>query len=375
MLSKLKRLLHWGNSSKPDIDLSPQLYEQFKAFRFPLVLIQVFILIGTLGYFLLEDYSIVQAFFQSSYTFTNTGFGALNEKEFGALAVLFTAFLMLSGAAIIAFSVAFIVSIVNTGVLTGLLKEKKMISNIARLRNHYVICYHNEYTIELTKQFREAQIPFVVVDSSPDLEKQALTYKYPYYIIGDPHTNTAMLKARLSAARGVVTFSKNLSDNIALIVSARLFAQELNRKPLYIISSADSEEQVQKLQKLGSDTVISAPKLMAQRISAMALRPDMQNLLERFAYKNNSGLDLEEVLVPKYSWLVLKKLKEGHFCDFAKVFIVGITQKDGKYFAMPDEDMVISSECKLLMIGTSRGISDVRRIIMKSKKPQEIDYI
>lgn len=375
MLSKLKRLLHWGNSSKPDIDLSPQLYEQFKAFRFPLVLIQVFILIGTLGYFLLEDYSIVQAFFQSSYTFTNTGFGALNEKEFGALAVLFTAFLMLSGAAIIAFSVAFIVSIVNTGVLTGLLKEKKMISNIARLRNHYVICYHNEYTIELTKQFREAQIPFVVVDSSPDLEKQALTYKYPYYIIGDPHTNTAMLKARLSAARGVVTFSKNLSDNIALIVSAKLFAQELKRKPLYIISSADSEEQVQKLQKLGSDTVISAPKLMAQRISAMALRPDMQNLLERFAYKNNSGLDLEEVLVPKYSWLVLKKLKDGHFRDFAKVFIVGITQKDGKYFAMPDDDAVISSECKLLMIGTSRGISDVRRLIMKSKKPQEIDYI
>ena len=81
------------------------------------------------------------------------------------------------------------------------------------------------------------------------------------------------------------------------------------------------------------------------------------------------------MLVPKYSWLVLKKLKDGHFRDFAKVFIVGITQKDGKYFAMPDEDMVISSECKLLMIGTSRGISDVRRLIMKSKKPKEIDYI
>ena len=372
---KLKSALHWGNSSKPDIDLSPQLYEQFKTFRLPLVLIQVFILVGTLGYFLLEDYDIVQAFFQSSYTFTNTGFGALNEKTFNAITVLFTAFLMLSGAAIITFSMAFIVSVVNTGVLTGLLKEKKMIHNIARLRNHYVICYHNEYTIELSKQLREAQIPFVVVDSSPDFEKQAIEHKYPYYILGDPHTNVAMLKARLSAARGVVTFSKNLSDNIALIVSAKLFAQELNRKPLYIISSADSEEDEQKLQKLGSDTVISAPKLMAQRISAMALRPDMQNLLERFAYKNNSGLDLEEVLVPKYSWLVLKKLKEGHFGEIAKVFIVGITQKDGKYFAMPDADMVITSECKLLMIGTSKGITDVRRLIMKSKKPKEIDYI
>ncbi|OBV28523.1 potassium channel protein [Helicobacter sp. CLO-3] len=375
LLKKLKNTLHWGNSSKPDIDLSPQLYEQFKAFRLPLVLIQVFILVGTLGYFLLEDYTIVQAFFQSSYTFTNTGFGALKEKEFGALAILFTTFLMLSGAGIITFSVAFIVSIVNTGTLTRLLKEKKMINNIARLRNHYVICYHNEYTIELSKQFCEAQIPFVVVDNAPNFEQEAILHKYPYYILGDPHTNISMLKARLSAARGVVTFSKNLSDNIALIVSAKLFAKELNRKPLYIISSADSEEEVQKLQKLGSDMVISAPKLMAQRISALALRPDMQNLLERFAYKNNTGLDLEEVLVPKYSWLVLKKLKEGHFREFAKVFIVGITQKDGKYFSMPDDDVVISSECKLLMIGTTSAIRDVKRIIMKQKKPQEIDYI
>ena len=38
---------------------------------------------------------------------------------------------------------------------------------------------------------------------------------------------------------------------------------------------------------------------------------------------------------------------------------------------MPDEDTVISSECKLLMIGTSKGIGDVRRLIMKSKKPKE----
>ena len=375
LLDKLKNVLNWGNSSRPDIDLSSQLYDQFKAFRLPLVLIQVFILIGTLGYFILEDYTIVQAFFQSSYTFTNTGFGALNEKNFGAVAIFFTAFLTISGAAIITFSMAFIVSIVNTGTLTRLLKEKKMIHNIARLRNHYVICYHNEYTIELSKQFREAQIPFVVIDSAPNFEEEAIAHKYPYYIVGDPHTNISMLKAKLSSARGVVTFSKSLSDNIALIVSAKLFAQELNRKPLYIISSADSEEEVQKLRKLGSDTVISAPKLMAQRISAMAVRPDMQNLLERLAYKNNTGLDLEEVLVPKYSWLVLRKLKEGHFREIAKVFIVGITQKDGKYFAMPDDDVVISSECKLLLIGTTNGIREIRRIIMKQKKPQEIDYI
>ncbi|PAF51502.1 potassium channel protein [Helicobacter sp. 13S00477-4] len=375
MFNKLKKIIHWGNTSKPDIDLRPELYEQFKAFRLPLVLIQIFILIGTLGYFALENYTLIQAFFQASYTFTNTGFGALNEKDFGPVAIIFTTFLMLAGAGVITFSVAFIISIINNGTLTRLIKEKKMVNKIARLRNHYVICYHNEYTIELSKQFRDAQIPFVVVDNQPDFEKEAIKHKYPYYIISDPHTNIAMLKTHLSSAKGIVTFSKISSDNIALIVSVRLFEKELSRRPYYIISSADTEEDVDKLKKLGSDTVVSPTKLMAQRISAMAIRPDMENLLERFVYKKDTPLDLEEVIVPKYSWLVLHKLKEAHFREITKVSIIGITQKDGKYIPMPDGEAVIASEAKLLMIGTSNGIRETKRFITKKQKPKELDYV
>ncbi|PAF43699.1 potassium channel protein [Helicobacter sp. 11S03491-1] len=375
MFKRLKKIIHWGSNSKPDIDLRPELYEQLKPFRLPLVLIQVFILVGTLGYIILENYTLIQAFFQSSYTFTNTGFGALNEKDFGPVAILFTAFLMLSGAGVITFSVAFIISIINNGTLTRLIKEKKMVNKIARLRNHYVICYHNEYTIELSKQFRDAQIPFVVVDNHPDFEKEALKHKYPYYIIGDPHTNISMLKTHLSSAKGIVTFSKISSDNIALIVSVRLFEKELRRKPYYIVSSADTEEDVEKLKKLGSDVVVSPTKLMAQRISAMAIRPDMENILERFVYKKDTPLDLEEVIVPKYSWLVLHKLKEAHFREITRVSIIGITQKDGKYLAMPDGDAIIASEAKLLMIGTSNGIRETKRLITRKQKPKELDYV
>ena len=80
---------------------------------------------------------------------------------------------MFFGAGIIAFSVAILVSVVNKGTLTRLIKEKGMIYKIARLKDHYVICYHNEYTIELSKQFRSAQIPFVVVDNDPSFERRS----------------------------------------------------------------------------------------------------------------------------------------------------------------------------------------------------------
>ncbi|AWK62428.1 potassium channel protein [Helicobacter cinaedi PAGU611] len=375
MFAKLKKFLHWGNNPKPDISLAGELYEQLKPFRLPLILVQFFLLFGTLGYLILEDYDLMQAFFQTSYTFTNTGFGSLGEKDFGTITILFTAILMVCGAGVVTFSVAFIMSVVNNGTLIRLIKEQKMVYKIARLQNHYVICYHNEFTIELAQQFLEAHIPFVVVDNSKDFEAQAQKHKYPYYIIDDPHTHIAMLKSHLSSAKGIVSFSKNAADNITMVVSARLFEEELGRKPYYIIASANSQEESKKLKKLGCDSVISASKLMAQRISAMAVRPDMENLLEQFLYRRDTPLDLEEIIVPRYSWLVLKKLKEAHFRDVTNVSVVGLTQKDGTYISMPNGNTIVSSECKLLVIGSSENIRATKRLIMRKQKPREVDYV
>ncbi|AFI05349.1 potassium channel family protein [Helicobacter cetorum] len=376
MFKKLKFLkVRKRKKNQPEINLNSEIYKQFKVFRLPLVLIQILVLIGTLGYYALEDYTLMQAFFQTTYTMTATGFGALDENKFGTISIFFTSILMFCGAGIIAFSVAILISVVNKGTLTRLIKEKGMVYKIARLKDHYVICYHNEYTIELSKQFRSAQIPFVVVDNDPNFEEEAIKHKYPYYIIGDPHTNITMLKTHLSSARGVVALSKTLLVNVALMVSVRLFEKELKRKPYYIIASAHSDEGLEKLKKLGADMVVSPTKLMAQRVSAMAVRPDMENILERFINKKDTLLDLEEVIVPKYSWLVLRKLREAHFRDIAKAFVIGIIQKDGKYIPMPDGDTIIASESKLLMIGTSEGVKACKQLIASRQKPKEVDYV
>lgn len=370
MFRNIKKLLHWRESKYGATrGLDSELYSQFKYFRLPLLLIQIFLLIGTLGYIWLEDYSLMDAFFQTAYTFTNTGFGALKEKDFGPMAILFTAFIMFAGAGVIAFSIATVISILNNGILIQLIKERKMVQKIVRLKRHYVVCYHNEYTIELSKKFREAQIPFIVVDNSPNFEEEAKKHKYPYYIMGDPHTDSAISKSNLASAKGIVAFSKTPADNIALIASARLFEKEIGRRPYYIIASAYTQEDIERLKKLGANSVVSPTDLMAQRVSAMAVRPDMENLLEQFAYKKDTLLDLEEVVVPKYSWVVLKKLKDANFRTLTNVSIVGITQKDGKYITMPTGETIIPSESKLLMIGTSEGIRETKQLIMSRNKP------
>ncbi|MDD2896240.1 MAG: NAD-binding protein [Aliarcobacter sp.] len=373
IFTKVKKAIGWEiRTAKPQYDLNPLIYSQLKPFRLPLILIQSVMMIGTLGYVYIEDYSIMHAIFQSAYTFTTTGFGALNEANFSNQGIVFTVCLMLAGFATLTFSVGIVIDVIANGSLLVLLRERKMLYKIARLRRHFVICYHNEYTAQLARQFRENHIPFVVVDPREDLEEIAKENNYPYFVKEEPYKEVAFLKSHLSSAKGAISLSKNISDNITLIASVRLYEKELGRNPFLIISNAETQNEKIRLKKLGADKVVATPSLMAKRVSAMAIRPDMENVLDEFLYKRDTPIDMEEVFVNEDSWVVDREIKDLHLRDRLKVSIIGITEVNGKFIQMPKGTLPINANCKLLLVGSQKGIVRAKRIINLTKKPEDI---
>ncbi len=374
LIKKIRKLLHWESAPTPDKNLLPDLYSHFSAFRLPMILTILLMLFGTIGYVVIDEMSVFDAIYQTGITFTTVGFGEM--ADISDAGRIFTITLIIGGFAIFSSAVGIMVAEINKGHISRALKERSMLYQIARLKNHFIVCYHNDYTIEVTKQLRKSQIPFVVIDPRDDIEELSEKYQYPYFLREEPHTEEAMLKSHLSSAKGMITLSSSISDNIALIASVRLFEKEHNRlKPYYVISSAESMSDVEKIKKLGADTVVSPTKLTAQRVSSMAARPDMENLLEEFLYQSDTPLDMEEVFIPKYSWLVLKKLKETHLRQIADVSVVGVTKKDGKFLPMPKGDLLVTSECKLLVIGTQKGLDLIKELVLKRDKPQELRYV
>ncbi len=373
IFTKVKKAIGWEiRTAKPQYDLNPLIYSQLKPLRLPLILIQIVMMIGTLGYVYLEDYSIMHAIFQSAYTITNTGFGALNESNFRNETIVFTVCLMLAGFASLIFAVGIVIDVIANGPLRELLKERKMLYKIARLRRHFVICYHNEYTAQVARQFRENHIPFVVVDPSEDIEQIAKENNYPYFVKEEPYKEVAFLKSHLSSAKGAISLSKNISDNITLIASVRLYEKELGRNPFLIISNAETQNEKIRLQKLGADKVVATPSLMAKRVSAMAIRPDMENVLDEFLYKRDTPIDMEEVYVNQDSWVVNREIKDLHLRDRLKVSIIGITEEKGKFTQMPKGTMPIHANCKLLLVGSQKGIARAKKIINLNTKPEDI---
>ena len=369
----IKRNIGWSRrSTKPEFDLNAEIYSQFKHFRLPLILLQTIMIIGTIGYMVIDDFPILDAIYQTGITFTTVGFGEI--YPISNAGRLFTITLIIFGFLVFTLSITALIQVIVQGKFLDLYKERNMLYKIARLRNHFVIFNHNEYTVQLARQFKDNHIPFVVVDNQDDMEFIAKKNNYPYFIKEEPYSENAFLKSHLSSAKGVISLSKNISDNITIIASVRLYEKELGRKkPFLVICNAETQNDVERLKKLGANKVVAPPSLMAKRISAMAIRPDMENVLETFLYKKDTPIDMEEIFIDSNSWLIGHKLKEAHLRDKLKVSIIGITKKDGKFIQMPKGNIVIDGGCKLLVVGNQKGIWKTKKMINLSEQPKDLN--
>ncbi|MEA1892618.1 MAG: NAD-binding protein [Campylobacterota bacterium] len=374
LLQRIRKFLHWESAPKPDVKLLPEIYPHIRSFQLPLILTVLTMMVGTIGYVIIDDFTLMDAIYQTGITFTTVGFGEIAPVSDAGR--IFTITLVIAGFAVFSSAIGILVAELNKGDITTILKERAMLYKIARLKHHFVVCYHNDYTLEVTKELKKHNIPFVVVDPRDNIHEWAIEHNYPTYLKAEPHAELSMLKAHLASAKGLITLSDSIADNIALIASVRLFEKEhFLPRPYYVISAAETQSDVEKLKKLGADTVVSPTKLTAQRVSAMAARPDMENLLEEFLYKSDNPLDMEEIEIPKYSWAVLKKLKETHIRKIANTSVVGITKKDGQFMSMPKGDLLITSECKLLIIGTQSDIATTKGLLRKRTKPKELRFV
>ena len=147
--------------------------------------------IGTMGFVVIDDFGLMDAIYQTGITFTTVGFGEIAPVSDAGR--IFTITLIISGFAIFTSAISILVSELNRGNIVAILKERRMLYDIARLKKHFVVCYHNDYTLEVTKQLKKNHIPFVVIDPREEIHQWAEEHNYPTYLKAEPHAELTML--------------------------------------------------------------------------------------------------------------------------------------------------------------------------------------
>lgn len=96
------------------------------------------LLFGVIGYWLIADYSWVEAFYMTIITVTTVGFGEI--RPLGTEGKIFTVFLIILSVFIFAFALSVITEYILSRNSLEILKKKRVRNQIEKLKDHVIVC-------------------------------------------------------------------------------------------------------------------------------------------------------------------------------------------------------------------------------------------
>src|ERR1051326_4580960 len=178
---------------------------------------------GTVGFKLILDESWISSFYRTVVTATLNG---LDSPPHGTGGRLWTIVVVLGGVTIFAYVGAAVVEAIAGGILTGAIAERRRWKAIDRLRDHFIICGYGRVGQRGGQEFRAADVPYVVLDFSPDALAAAREHG-DLFIEGDGTEDEDLAKAGIDNARGLVASSDSDADNLYIALSVRAKRPEI----------------------------------------------------------------------------------------------------------------------------------------------------
>ncbi|NPA54538.1 MAG: TrkA family potassium uptake protein [Aquificae bacterium] len=233
----------------------------------------------------------------------------------------------------------------------------RMYKAMEELTGHYIICHFNGITRELMKNLKKRNIKFVLVEPNPDLEKEIRDFGVEFYVIDEPHKRSVLLGVGIEKAKGLVTAFEENTQDIAVIVTARLIRPDRNE--FLVFSTATTEGAADKMKLLGANEVIVPDVAIGRRITSFILHPPspvLSGFLEKIAYGERTDIDIIEIKIGKNSKLIGKKLKDIGMRQETGATIVAIIRADGKMKIAPSGDTEIKEGDSLIILGHPKAL-------------------
>ncbi|RME17758.1 MAG: potassium channel protein [Bacteroidetes bacterium] len=318
------------------------------------------LLIGILGYSLLEDMNFLDALYMTVITVATVGYKEV--KTLSDEGKIFTIFLIITSFGIFAYAISSITQFIIEGEFNQFFKNKKKVDEIAKLHNHVIICGFGRNGKQAAQVLKHHHQQFVVIEKDSSITDN-ITHKYKHLVLtGDATNDEILIKAGIQRAKALITTLPNDADNLFIVLSAR----HLNPH-LYIISRASKENSDTKLKIAGADKVIMPDKVGGAHMGTLVLKPDTVELIEMISSQGLNDVFLEEILYNELSASLhnktLKELELRHKCG---ANIIGFKTPEGQYIINPSPDTPIIPNSKIFVLGTKEQIKKLKHLLSEN---------
>lgn len=310
--------------------------------------------IGTLGYMVIEGWSLTESFYMTVITLSTVGFSEV--RELSSTGRLFTTGLIVAGVAAVAYVFSAFGQYVISGELTGTIRSRRMQQRIDALNKHYLICGYGRVGQQVARDLQNKGQQCVIIerheselaDADPDLLR----------VIGAADDDEVLKRAGIDRAAGLVAATGDDPTNLYVTLSAHT----LNPQAV-IVARANDPAAEPKLLRAGASHVISPYTISGRRIATQLLYPSLTDFLDVVMHSGTLELWLEECIVWAGSDLHNKTVAEASVRSRygANVLAVRRARAGGGIVTNPPADLRFEPGDVLIALGTREQLAALNR--------------
>ena len=322
---------------------------------FSILLTVILVFVGSVGYMIIEGWSLGDAMYMTVITLATVGYGEVHRvSDTGRI---FTVFLIFMGVGYFMYVGGNIVQFLVEDRIRVIFGRRKLDKQIAKLKNHYIICGYGRIGRVLTRYLTERYLNVVIIEKNAD-RQAAMDEDGVLYLIGEASDENLLLKAGIKEAKGLITAVATDADNVFLT----LIAKQLN-SGLFIVARAIQNSAKRTLEAAGADKVISPYDLGARRMAHAILRPTVIKFLELAFTDDSTDIQVEEIHVRATSRLLNVALKDSGIRQQLDLNILTIKKADGTMIFNPKEDTRIETDDTLVVVGQAQSVSQLEHMM------------
>ena len=300
------------------------------------------VVMGTVGYVLLEDADVVDAFYMTMITISTVGFKEV--FDLSPEGKLFTVIIIIMGTGTVAYTATKFMDYFIAGELGRIFGRRKMNKEIGKLKNHYIVCGFGRMGKVICEQLKKGGVPFVVIDMDEHLYEKFNENKY-LFICGDATREDVLIDAGILDSRGLVSVVDSDVKNLYITLTAKGM-----RKDLYVVVKSTDEEAYSKLMWAGADKVVSPYSIGGLSIANSIIKPHVSEFIDLAFGSSDFSVEVEELLVDKNSGVMDKKIMDSGLRK-AGLIVIAIKKKHGAFMYNPGPETMLCEGDTLITLG------------------------
>jgi len=323
------------------------------------ILLISIILIGMIGFVLIEHLSLFEAWYMTINAISTSGFGEIKQLSYSGK--FFTTILILASFGVVGYVITSVAQYAIEGNFQKYFKNLRVNQKIQKLKDHVIICGYGRNGRQVAKELSQSGIDFVLIESSEAQIEKMVEESDFLFIHGDAIKDSVLLSAGIKQAKALITVLPSDADNLFVVLTSREMNPEMT-----IISRASYTQSEHKLKLAGATNVIMPGKIGGSRMAKLVIQPDVVEFVESVLIQQNT----EDVKLHEISCNCLencsaekRSIRQLRIRSHSGANIIGIKNNDGKYLYNPSPDTILTCTDKLFALGTTKQIDELQRLL------------